>query len=414
MNHENYIISFEETLKDDIFSKLKGNIVNKILKDAKIDKWENHYKYLLEGYSFQVTPEIAPELYQLFELVRKKIEYNEDVNYYITNSAETNAFCVSKLEDDETNLMVLHSELLERLTNEELKFIIGHEFGHLINKNNEIKRTIQFLFPDDNQIPLVLHHKIKLWDQLSELSADRFGFIACESINTILSTFLKLSSGLDPENIGFNMEAYLQQNLEKVELLKRGELLSQLSHPFNPARIKALDLFAKSELNQSNDKPEMDSKQLEAAIKELIDIIMFSSTDELDIHRQYFIATAGLIAGGLDKKISEKEYKHIVDMLAGYMSFPKVFLETVFQSDKIHEYFETSIKALMKLNPQERYGMFSYLINVLMADRYLYEYEIDFLYKIGEKKFGFTRKEIAQRIAQQLQDQFVPDVLSSE
>ncbi|MFW5804465.1 MAG: M48 family metalloprotease, partial [bacterium] len=161
MKPQTLVIPFEKKLREDIFSTLKGDIITKILEEAKTDKRENVYKHLLEGYSFKLSPEISEFLYNLIEEVRKSLEFDEKVDYYIDNSAESNAYCITKDEDDESHILVLHSRLIETMSEDELKFVIGHEFGHLINDNNKIKRVVDFVFPGEP--PLVLHHKLKLW-----------------------------------------------------------------------------------------------------------------------------------------------------------------------------------------------------------------------------------------------------------
>ena len=52
--------------------------------------------------------------------------------------------------------------------------------------------------------------------------------------------------------------------------------------------------------------------------------------------------------------------------------------------------------------------MFAYLISLILADKSMTQEEIDFLFQIGEQAFGFSQKEIANRLAISIQRDFVP------
>jgi len=52
--------------------------------------------------------------------------------------------------------------------------------------------------------------------------------------------------------------------------------------------------------------------------------------------------------------------------------------------------------------------MFSYLIDVVLADRRLNDKEIDLLFDLGDKVFSFSRKEVAQALAARIQHSFIP------
>ncbi len=408
MKPQTLVIPFEKKLREDIFSTLKGDIITKILEEAKTDKRENVYKHLLEGYSFKLSPEISEFLYNLIEEVRKSLEFDEKVDYYIDNSAESNAYCITKDEDDESHILVLHSRLIETMSEDELKFVIGHEFGHLINDNNKIKRVVDFVFTGEP--PLVLHHKLKLWNKLSELTADRYGLTACGDVHTAISVFLKLTSGLDPEKISLNMDVFMKENIEKVNELKQNDFISNLSHPVNPARIKALDLFSRSELYKHCKNPEINKAELIKETDKLIDILEYSGSDGLDIHRKMFIATGGLIAASCDQEVSKEEYRYVLDILSGFTTFPEAFLNAIVDSEKTSECFEKSVSILLDSSPSEKYSMFNFFIDIVMMDHDLKEKEIKFLYDFGQDVFGFSKKETAQRIADKLRERFVPDV----
>jgi hypothetical protein len=94
------------------------------------------------------------------------------------------------------------------------------------------------------QIPPLLHRPLDSWSRLSELTADRFGFLATgEALPVAVSSFFKMASGLGPEHLNFDLAAFLAQ-LEQLQKLERREVLAHFSHPVTPVRARALQLFA--------------------------------------------------------------------------------------------------------------------------------------------------------------------------
>jgi hypothetical protein len=317
-------IGFEQSIGKELYTLMDGEILEEIIKKAKIEKIENEWKFILEGHSFRVTKEMMPTLHSVCLEVKAKLEFNEDIDFYINNSPELNAFSISRIENDQPHLISINSGLLERLDDDELKFIIGHEIGHLITHNADISRLISFVFPHDNKIPLIIYHKIRLWEKLSELTADRFGYMASPNLEKCVSCFFKLSSGLDTKSINFDYSAYLTENERILNYFKTEKGTNLLSHPINPMRIKAIELFSKSELYQNiiNKQDKEEDKVLEEQIDTLTDILMVLSNSQIDRLRSYFIASAGIIVSGIDKQIDKEEIEKIIYELSYLSIFP--------------------------------------------------------------------------------------------
>jgi hypothetical protein len=283
------------------------------------------------------------------------------------------------------------------MTDDELRFVIGHELGHLINKNTEMRRLIGFVFPPEATPPLMLQYKIRLWEQLSELSADRYGYMAVENLDTCLSAFFKMTSGLDVSKINMRLDIYLEENLKHLEYFLHDKGLSRDTHPVNPIRVQALNLFATSPSDEA----------LQKEMEEIIASLMRISNDEVDYYLSYFIASAGLIAINIDGEVTQEEVEAVLNSLAAFQIFPRQFLDEV-NKQNVAEIFNSSIDEVLKRNPDAREGMFSYMISLLLADKSLNQAEVDFLFNIGEQSFGFSQKEVANRLAIAIQRNFVP------
>lgn len=399
----------EKQFGDDLFSLLQGDVIQDILKIAKFDNSENTYKKIFDGHHFKISAELSSKLHQLCHSVLKKLEFNEPIDFYISNHPEINAVSIPRLDENQTHIIAFNSGLIEKLDDEELKFVIGHEVGHLISKNSDIWRIIHFVFPQPDLIPLTIKNKIHFWQRLSELSADRFGYIASPNLEKVVSGFFKLSAGISTDRIDFNFEEYLQQNAKILQNFSNSSYLNSSTHPINPLRLEAIKLFGQSNILErlSFGLNEAD-KNLETAIDKILGNFVMLSDSELVIHRMYFVASAGFIVANIDENISEKEYNEIIAVLANYTLFPQQILKDIVDSKQFVDIFENSTKTLLEKSPSEKYAMFNFMIQLALADNKILRSEIELLFQIGQNYFSFSQTEIAQLIAESVNKIFIP------
>ena len=413
MNHETIRIPLEMQLGKELYQQIQGKVLESILREAKVEKTENYFKNILQGHSFKVSEKLAPRLFASFKEVMDRLEFTEPTEFYITNNPELNAFAVSRLEEDQSHIININSGLIDKVDDEELKFIVGHEIGHLISNNANIAQLLNFVFADQSETPLMMQHKIAVWDKLSELTADRFGFIACGNLDKVLSCFFKMASGLSVERLNFDPKAFSIENEEILNYFKETGSGNLLSHPINPIRIKAVELFETSKLYKSLISGEefLTDNALDEEISELIQSLMVISNSPINYHRTKFIASAGLIVAGIDKAIEQEEYQRIIEELSAFTVFPKQILNQMIEENKIQEFFEESVNALLQINPGEKNMMLEYMINIIIADSEIVDTELEFIFNFGVK-LGFERKEIAQIFAMSIQEQFIPNIYS--
>lgn len=405
--------SLEQQLKNELNELFEGEIIEKVTKKAKVNKYENIMLNMQEGQSFKITPKLSPNLFALCESVMKALMYEEKIEFFIMNSSDTNAIAFPKQEDDDSHLIIITSSLIEKFDSEELKFIIGHEIGHLISEYSRLEKIIDFVFPPRHEIPLVLLNKITLWKKLAELTADRYGFIASQNLDKVISVFFKLASGLDPEGkIDFNPDAYLIEMTSILEQYRERKALFVGTHPVNPIRLKALEYFSGSKLFSDileKNTTEFDG-ELDKKVGELASLLTILDNTDLSYNRSLFLVTGGLIIANVDEGLVEDELEGIIDNLSRVQLFPVKFINDIMNSpkDEIMEMFLNSVQNILKVNPAERFTMLDYLINIALVDRKIMESEIDLLYEIGEKILGISAIEIAQHIGDNIRKRFIP------
>ncbi len=409
MNHSAIRLELEAALSQELYDSFDGAIIETILREGKVSQDHDELKSLLEGHSFKITAALAPDLHRICQEVREKLEFTEEVEFFVSNSPNINCFAWPRIEEGQSHKVIINSGLLERFEDDELRFVIGHEIGHLISKNAQLQKILNFVFPEFERAPIVFQNKIQLWDKLAELTADRYGFIAAPKLDQCINTFIKLSSGLSTSRISFDAMVYLAEMEKVLDYFKANPYAVASTHPINPVRIKCLQLFSESALYKSLPKGKED-KKLAEAIRELTQILMVVGSSELDKHRSWFVASAGIIVAGVDMNLNLQEVEQIITVLARFSIFPKEFFDHILAQGNVGKLFEESVKAILAENPAERYGMLEYLIGLVLSDNEIIKAEIDMLFDIGENVFGLSRKELAQIIGSVVQKSFVPRI----
>ena len=401
-----YGLPLEVELSTQIYNALQGNVVEEIIKMAKIPFSDNYYRSMLEGHSFKVEEGTLSRYYNIFNEIKETLQFTGPVDFYITGDPSVNAFAIASQEEGEPNIINVNSSLIQLMTDDELRFVIGHEMGHLINKNATLVKLINFVFPHGATVPITLQYKIRLWQQLSELVADRFGYMAMPNLNVCISAFFKMSSGLDFNKMDMKVEAFLEDNKKRLEYFRNDKGINFATHPINPIRVEALNQFSKSVFFNEKGTSKED---LENGMNELIEILLKVRNTELDSNMAKFIATAGLIIANCDETISENEIDLIFSELSVLEIFPKTYLEDIAQSDVV-ETFKESIKKLLELNPETREAMLRYLISIALADKDINVKEVELIFNIAAGELGYSPMETAQIFSQMIQIDFTPSM----
>ncbi|MBR4380533.1 MAG: M48 family metalloprotease [Bacteroidaceae bacterium] len=391
-------IELEKKLAEQIHNALQGQVVSLVLQqlnDSGSDAW---WRSNMEGHSLKVAKELLPDMYELCTSVKERLGFTEPVDFYITGDSTVNAFSVAAEKEDQPHIVNINSGLIALMTKEELEFVVGHELGHLINRDTALSRLISFVFPEGSAPPITLLYKIRLHSQLAELVADRFGYMATNNLNACVTAFFKMASGLDLQKMNVSIDVLLKDNMKHLEYFLKDKGLSHATHPVNPIRVQALNLFANSTSQEELDKE----------MEQLISILLKVGNSEQDEYLARFIATAGLLIANLDDDVTKEETDTIIENLASLKIFPMQFLEEMKKTD-VTEVFNDAVANLIRLNPTLREGMMNYMISIVMSDKNISKDEVDLLTHYGSK-IGFSHMEIANLMAVAIQQRFMPSL----
>jgi Zn-dependent protease with chaperone function len=152
--------------------------------------------------------------------------------------------------------MVINTGLVDLMDPEEIRFVIGHELGHVLS-GHAVYRTMLYhllnLVTRIAWLPIVLPAKgiiwaLEEWYRKSELSCDRAGLLAGQDVEAARRALMKTAGG--SRLAEFNPDAFHQQAREydAVPDLREGLLkllqLQGTTHPFAVIRFAELDRWA--------------------------------------------------------------------------------------------------------------------------------------------------------------------------
>jgi Zn-dependent protease with chaperone function len=211
--------------------------------------------------AIRCSPDQLPTLYKLLREACKVLDVSEP-ELYVRFDYRPNAFTAGV----ERTYVVLHSSLLDSLTDDELLYVIGHELGH-VKCGHLLYRTIAIvlihLFDAVGKATLGLSSLVTLgvvsvfyeWIRQAEFSCDRAGLLACQDPKVALSATMKMGAGSSRFNSELDMDAFMQQAREHSERTGPEGVAKallfllykwQLSHPEFVYRAKAVDDWVKS------------------------------------------------------------------------------------------------------------------------------------------------------------------------
>ncbi|MEM6959203.1 MAG: M48 family metallopeptidase, partial [Myxococcota bacterium] len=165
---------------------------------------------------------------------------------FVANNPTMNAYTFGT---DDDSFIVVHSKLVDDFTDEELRFVIGHEMGHIQNRHVVYGTALQLL---KNNAAVFIRWiappaevALAAWARRAEITCDRAGLLCAGDVHVAERAFLKMACGSAKLYDELDVDAYLEQ-LEDGQS-KLGRLSEMMAtHPYLPKRIRALQLFAES------------------------------------------------------------------------------------------------------------------------------------------------------------------------
>jgi len=321
---------------------------------------------------------IAPRLYQICNEVKNKLDFKDDIEFYITQSAHLNACAINGF-GFRPHMICFTSGLIQCFKDDELAYVIGHEIGHLIFKHSQLSSVEGILFNSEEPASPQIRNLFMRWDKYAEVSADRMGFIAQPNLETIGRAFFKLASGLSEEHLKFNITEYMKQ-LDKIKDVERDDLTS--SHPKNLVRLKCLELFSKSELYNSLNKPVITKEQLQKETTAVLDLEEYHPSEEWQKKALEFISAVGMYIASIDNIMNPNEWENLYSMVYYHTSQPEKYL-TFKDINEIKEKKDAICEFYAQSKNDHKFQLCEMMVDIATCDGKLDEQEKAALFEIA-------------------------------
>jgi Zn-dependent protease with chaperone function len=215
---------------------------------------ERYLRVFLTGSSVHVTPKQCPKIYKLFREACDILDVAEP-DLYIMSNPVPNAFTFGF----ERPVIVIHSGLIDLLTEDELMAVLGHELGHVKAGHVLYKTIAMFLLNIAKNIfgaggvlaQFGLQVALYDWSRKSELTADRAELLVAQDIDTCIRVNMKLAGGSWSIYEQMDAKEFLRQadNYEEMDystLNKVYKLFQEIfrTHPLPVYRAKEIKAWA--------------------------------------------------------------------------------------------------------------------------------------------------------------------------
>lgn len=207
------------------------------------------------------------------------------VKPYVIISSSIHGLNAMAFGSDDEPYVAISPLLAQTMSPEQIRFIIGHECGHIAMGHMVYHTVISIATNFASAIPVIgpIVQKVgtlplMAWSRRSEITADRAGLLCCGNVNTAKRTLLQLempfmkAEKIDISEYVSNSEEYLNNGV-----LRRLNEFSN-AHPIIPKRIQALDEFVRSNkyyhsIGKNAPADTIDDTALESSIENIIKVI---------------------------------------------------------------------------------------------------------------------------------------------
>lgn len=149
----------------------------------------SHHQSLIRD-ALPLNPVKMPKLAAVVEECALKLQPGP-VDVFIARKNQMNAYTFGI---SDPKVLVIYSPMLQVMEPGELKFIIGHEMGHVALGHTWLNTILGGMagIPASFGAAVLLYAAFRWWNRMCEYSSDRAGLLACGDLNTAISAMVKL------------------------------------------------------------------------------------------------------------------------------------------------------------------------------------------------------------------------------
>lgn len=175
---------------------------------------ERGIRQLFLGDAVKVGPSQRPKLDAMWTEVLQTLDWPERPELYVSQTPVANAMAVGF----DKPFVIVNSGLLDILSDEEVRSVLGHELGHIMSGHTTYTTIAYILLSFGiSNLPFlagiaILPFQLAIleWHRKSELSADRAGLLSTQDLTTTMSAEMKLAGGI-AGNDTLNVQEFIRQ-----------------------------------------------------------------------------------------------------------------------------------------------------------------------------------------------------------
>ncbi|KAK4746676.1 hypothetical protein SAY87_025713 [Trapa incisa] len=210
------------------------------------------------GTSVLVSKNQLPDLHQLM-VEAAQILNLEPPDLYVRQSPVPNAYTLAI--SGKKPFVVVHTSLVELLTQKELQAVLAHELGHLKCDHGVWLTFANILTLGAYSVPGLggfiaqsLEDQLFRWLRAAEFTCDRAALLVAQDSKVVISVLMKLAGGSPSLADQLNADAFLEQarsydkaSSNPVGWYIRNAQTRQLSHPLPVLRAREIDDWSRSQ-----------------------------------------------------------------------------------------------------------------------------------------------------------------------
>ncbi len=203
--------------------------------------------------SVRCSPEQFPDLYQAMLDGAYILDLPTVPELYVSQTPIVNAMALGTSKP----FIVLNSGIVELMDPEEIRWVIGHELGHVLSGHSVYRTMMFYLVALAARLALVPFAWIGLkaviwgleeWFRKSEMSCDRAGLLATQDVEAARRALMKLAGGRHLAELSHDEFHKQAREYDAVPDMRESLLkllqLQGTTHPFAVVRFAELDRWA--------------------------------------------------------------------------------------------------------------------------------------------------------------------------
>ena len=216
---------------------------------------ERAVRMLLLGSAVRVDERQFARVYRLYREAGDALDASALPELFVRADPTINAMTIGL----DKPIVVLNSGLLEVMDDDELRFVLGHELGHVLSGHAVYRTLLGVMLALSTSFVAIpfgalgaraVMAALLEWQRKSELSGDRAGLLATQQPEVALRTHMKMASGGRIDEL--SAEAFLEQageyhaNDDVRDVLLRVLMVETQTHPFAVVRAGELHRWVES------------------------------------------------------------------------------------------------------------------------------------------------------------------------